>query len=71
VCYQQIIQQDKKIKSVIVFDTEAGNIEQMLLDKQRFGFNLIVLSNSLSPQKSTSIPCWNWFKEEIDIVNAI
>lgn len=71
VCYQQIIQQDKKIKTIIVFDTEAAQIEQMILDKQRFGFNLIVLSNSLSPQKNTSIPSWNWFKEEIDIVNAI
>lgn len=71
VCYQQIIQQDKKIKTIIVFDTEATQIEQMILDKQRFGFNLIVLSNSLSPQKNTSIPSWNWFKEEIDIVNAI
>jgi hypothetical protein len=71
VCYQQIIQQDKKIKTIIVFDTEASKIEQMILDKQRFGFNLIILSNSLSPQKNTSIPSWNWFKEEIDIVNAI
>lgn len=71
VCYQQIIQQGKKIKTIIVFDTEAAQIEQMILDKQRFGFNLIVLSNSLSPQKNTSIPSWNWFKEEIDIVNAI
>lgn len=71
VCYQQIIQQDKKIKTIIVFDTEATQIEQMILDKQRFGFNLIVLSNSLYPQKNTSIPSWNWFKEEIDIVNAI
>ena len=71
VCYQQIIQQGKKIKSIIVFDTEASNIEQMRLDQQRFGFNLIVLSNCISPQKITSIPCWNWFKEEIDIVNSI
>lgn len=71
VFYQNILVQGKKVKSIIVFDTEASNIEQMILDKQRFGFNLIVLSNSLSPQKNTSIPSWNWFKEEIDIVNAI
>ncbi len=70
-CYDNLLMKNKKIKSIIVFDTEASNIEQMIIDKKRFGFNLIVLSNSLLPQKNTSIPCWNWFKEEIDIVNKI
>lgn len=71
VCYQNILLRGEKVKTIIVFDTEPDKIEQMILDKQRFGFNLIVLSNSFSPQKNTSIPSWNWFKEEIDIVNAI
>lgn len=71
VCYQNILLQNKRLKSIIVFDTEATSIEQMLLDKQRFGFNLIILSNSLTPQKNNSIPCWNWFKEEVELVNAL
>ncbi len=71
VCYQNILLQNKRLKSIVVFDTEATSIEQMLLDKQRFRFNLIILSNSLTPQKNKSIPCWNWFKEEIELVNAL
>ncbi|GAB4451627.1 MAG: hypothetical protein OHK0036_12280 [Bacteroidia bacterium] len=71
VCYQNILLQNKRLKSIIVFDTEVTSIEQMLLDKQRFGFNLIILSNSLNPQKNNSIPCWNWFKEEVELVNAL
>lgn len=71
VCYQNILLQKKRLKSIIVYDTEASSIEQMLLDKPKFGFNLIILSNSLTPHKNKSIPCWNWFKEEIELVNAL
>lgn len=71
VCYQNILLKGKKIKTIIVFDTEADKIEQMLLDKQRYGFNLILLSNSYSPLKNQAIPCWDWFKEEIEIVNSL
>ena len=71
VCYQNILLKGEKIKTIIVFDTEADKIQQMLQDKARFGFNLIILSDSFSPLKYKGIPCWNWFKEELEIVNAL
>ena len=46
VCYQNILLKEEKIKTVIVFDTESDKIEQILQDKSRFGFNLIIVSNS-------------------------
>lgn len=71
VCYSNILSKNEKVKTIVVFDTEADKIEQMLQDKAKFGFNLIVISNSILPLKSQSIPCWNWFKEEVEIVNAL
>lgn len=71
VCYQNILSKNIKVKTIVVFDTEAARIEQMLQDKNRFGFNLIILSNSLSPLKNPSIPCWNWFREETEIVDSL
>ncbi|WP_291100408.1 MULTISPECIES: hypothetical protein [unclassified Empedobacter] len=71
VCYSNILSKNEKIKTIVVFDTEADKIEQMLQDKAKFGFNLIIVSNSISPLKNHSIPCWNWFKEEVEIVNAL
>ena len=71
VCYSNILTKNEKVKTIVVFDTEADKIEQILQDKAKFGFNLIVISNSISPLKSQSIPCWNWFKEEVEIVNAL
>src|SRR5690554_394480 len=71
VCYSNILTKNEKVKTIVVFDTEADKIEQMLQDKAKFGFNLIVISNSISPLKNQSIPCWNWFKEELEIVNAL
>lgn len=70
-CYDNLLLKKVNIKTIVVFDTEAINIQQMLLDKQRFEFNLIILSNSLTPQKNNSIPCWNWFKEEVELVNTL
>jgi hypothetical protein len=71
VCYQNILTKGEKVKTIIVFNTEADKIEQILQDKSRFDFNLIILSNSYSPTKNEYIPCWNWFKEEIEIVNEL
>jgi len=71
VCYQNLLLKNEKLKTIIVFDTEADKIPQMLQDKIRFGFNTIVLSNSYSPVKNPLIPCWNWFKEELKIVNDL
>jgi hypothetical protein len=71
VCYQQILLKGKDIKTIILFDTEADKIEQILQDKARFGFNLIILSNSYSPIKNQGVPCWDWFREEIETVNAL
>ncbi|MCF8373548.1 MAG: hypothetical protein K9H64_18150 [Bacteroidales bacterium] len=71
VCYQNILLKGEKIKTIIIFDTEVDKIEQILLDKQRYGFNLFLLSNSFSPLKNQAIPCWDWFKEEIEIVNSL
>lgn len=71
VCYSNILTQNEKVKTIIVFDTEPDKIVQMIADTSRFGFNLIVVSNSFSPLKSQFIPCWNWFKEEIEIINCL
>lgn len=71
VCYQKLLLKNEKIKTIVVFDTEANKIQQMLQDRSKFGFNIIVLSNSYTPIKYNAIPCWNWFKEEINIVNSL
>lgn len=71
VCYQNILLKGENIKTIIVFDTEADKIQQMLQDKVRFGFNLIIISNSFSPLRNEEIPCWDWFREEIEIINAL
>lgn len=73
VCYSNILFKNEKVKTIVVFDTESEKIEQMISDKSRFGFNLIIISNSDFSKlvKSQSVPCWNWFKEEIEIVNAL
>ena len=72
-CYNKLktLFQAKKIHTVVAYDTEANAIPQIIQDKNRFGFNLIILSNAINPIKNSHIPCWNWFKEEIEIVNSL
>jgi len=71
VCYQQFLQKGIKIKTIVIFDTEADKLNQILQDQQRYKFNVIVLSHSNTPTKSELIPCWNWFKEELAIIKAL
>jgi len=71
VCYQQLLQKGVKIKTIVIFDTEADKLNQIMQDQQKYKFNLLVLSNSNTPTKSQLIPCWNWFKEELAIMDAL
>lgn len=71
VCYDKILLQGKKIDTIVVYDTEETEIEQIIQDKNRFGFNLIVLTNSTEPIKCSQIPYWNWYTEETEIVNTL
>lgn len=72
VCYQDILLNGKKINTIVVCDTEQDKINQILQDRNRFGFNLIILTNSINPpSKINQIYRWNWFKEEIDIINSL
>lgn len=71
VCYQQLLQKGEKIKTIVVFNTEADKLNQIMQDQLKYKFNVIVLSNSNTPIKSELIPCWNWFKEELAIIDAL
>lgn len=71
VCYDKILQHGKKIDTIVVCDTEESELEQIIQDKNRFGFNLIVLTNQIEPIKCSQVPCWNWYKEETDLVNTL
>lgn len=71
VCYENVLIKQKKVDTLVVFDTEEAEIEQIVQDKNRFGFNLIVLTNTTSPVKYSQVPCWNWYKEEIEMINSL
>ena len=71
ICYQDILQKGKKINTIVVCDTELDEIEKIIQDRNRFGYNIIVLTNSVNPTKSTQVLCWNWFREEGEIINSL
>lgn len=71
VCYQQLLQKGEEIKTIVIFDTEADKLSQIMQDHLKYKFNVLILSNSNAPTKSQLIPCWNWFKEELEIIDAL
>jgi len=71
VCYQQLLQKGVNIRTIVIFDTEAEKLNQIMQDQLKYKFNVLVLSNSNAPTKSDLIPCWNWFKEELAIIEAL
>lgn len=71
VCYQQLLQKGEKIKTIVIFNTEADKLNQIMQDQQKYKFNVLVLSNSNTPTKTQLIPCWNWYKEELAIIDAL
>lgn len=71
ICHDTILLARKKIHTIVVFDHEENEIEQIIQDKNKFDFNLIVLTRNVKPTKYSQVPFWNWFKEELQIINAL
>lgn len=71
VCHNAILLPGKKIHTIVVYDNEENEIEQIIQDKNKFGFNLIILTKNVNPTKYNQIPFWNWFKEEFQIINEL
>jgi hypothetical protein len=71
ICYDQILTKGKKINNVIILNSDLHEVEQIINDRDRFGFNIIVLTNSFEPLKFSNIPSWDWFNEEIDLINSL
>jgi len=69
-CYEQIFQKGIKIDTIVFCGADESSIQQMLQDQNVYKFKTILLSNSHAPIADNS-QCWNWFKEEIDLIEAL
>jgi|BioPla2DNA2_1021312.scaffolds.fasta_scaffold05480_4 hypothetical protein len=68
VCYEEVLKKNITIDTIIVCDTDLNSISQIIQDKSKYNFNLIVLSNENEVQHIESINLWNWQKEEMDFI---
>lgn len=71
VCYQDVLSKGKRINTIVICDTDMDSLEQVLQDRNKFHFNIILLTNSFTPEVNKSFNLWNWFKEEIEILDSI
>jgi len=70
-CYQNVLLRGTKVDTIVVLDCEEDKLEQIVSDKSRFNFNLVILTDLLKPTNNSQVRMWNWFKEEIEIVNSL
>jgi hypothetical protein len=69
-CHEQIFQKGIGIDTIVFCGADESSIQQMLQDQNIHKFKAILLSNGQTPI-STNLICWNWFKEEIDLIEAL
>jgi hypothetical protein len=70
VCYDEILKKNIAVDTIIVCDTDLDNIPQIIQDKNKYDFNLIVLSNKIGQTNLNGTFFWNWQKEEIELLEG-
>lgn len=65
ICYEQILEKKIKVDTIVVCDTDLESIQQIINDKNLYGYKLIILSQK---KVETDIACWNWFEEEMELI---
>jgi len=68
VCYEEILMNNIAVDTMIVCDTDLSSITQIIQDKSKYDFNLIVLSNNNEVQQHSNLTLWNWQQEEIGLL---
>jgi hypothetical protein len=68
VCYDEILNKNIAVDTIIVCDTDLSSISQILQDKTIYKFKLIVLSNENEVQQHNNLTLWNWQQEEIGLI---
>lgn len=71
ICYDNILLKSLKIDTIVIYDCEESEINQIINDKVKYHFNLIVLTNNVNPTRFKQIPLWNWYKEEVEMINTL
>ena len=68
ICYDEILKKNIAVETIIVCDTDLDKIEQIISDKSKYNFNLIVLSSESNPKSNANLKLWGWHKEEINLL---
>ena len=68
VCYEQILNNNLTVDTIIVCDTDKNSIPQIIQDQITYNFKLIILTNDFEAQKFNGLTLWDWKKEEIELL---
>lgn len=68
VCYEEFLKTGTEIDTIIVCGTDLSSIPQIISDKSKYNFNLVILSNEDAVPQINGVKLWNWQKEEIDLL---
>jgi len=69
-CYELIFQKGIGVDTVVLCGADESSVQQMLQDQNIYQFKAILITNSHTPILN-NLQCWNWFKEEIDLIEAL
>jgi hypothetical protein len=70
-CYEELLRKNIEIDIILICDTDLNNLPQIIHDKAKYHFKLIVLSKGNGAMgKLNNILLWNWQKEEIALLEG-
>lgn len=71
VCFEQLLDREKAIDTIVLCDTDLDIIPQILQDQAKYNFKLLILSNRNDNLRYNGVLSWNWKKEELDLLNML
>lgn len=70
ICYEEILIKTIAVDTIIVCNTDLAALSQIIQDQSKHRFNLIILSNESEVPKINNMTLWNWYREEIDLLES-
>lgn len=71
-CYNQLLTKNVIVDLIMLLDADISSVGQILMDQHRFNFKFIALTDKDAAEHDGLLKWkWKWFKEEIDLIEAL
>ena len=69
--YQEVLRKQIKVNNIVLFNDGFDEIQNIISDQFQYGFRILGICTSTIENRNSTIKYWQWYKEEINLLESL